>query len=156
MIKEDIKQLLVPLIEKSGDELWGLEISTQQGKGKILRIYIDAIPGVKLDEWEKVSKGIDYFFQVEEVFYDFVSFEVSSPGLDRRLFNLQQCENFVGDVVSLTLFSKVNGQRKIKGALQEVLDSEISVKTEKGELLLDFSNIEKCKLDLDFQLGKKK
>ena len=75
--------------------------------------------------------------------------------LDRRLFNLQQCKNFVGDVVSLTLFSKVDGQRKIKGALQEVLDSEISVKTEKGELLLDFSNIEKCKLDLDFQLGKK-
>ena len=81
---------------------------------------------------------------------------MSSPGLDRRLFNLQQCKNFVGDVVLLTLFSKVEGQRKIKGTLQEVLDSEISVKTEKGELLLDFSNIEKCKLDLDFQLGKKK
>ena len=156
MIKEDIKQLLIPLIEKSGCELWGVEIATQQGKGKVLRIYIDAIQGVNLDDCEKVSKEIDYFFQFEDVFSDFGSFEVSSPGLDRRLFNLQQCKNFVGDVVLLTLFSKVNGQRKIKGALQEVLDSEISVKTEKGELLLDFSNIEKCKLDLDFQLGKKK
>ena len=156
MIKEDIKQLLVPLIAKSGCELWGLEIATQQGKGKVLRIYIDAIQGVNLDDCEKVSKEIDYFFQFEDVFAYCGSLEVSSPGLDRRLFNLQQCKNFVGDVVLLTLFSKVEGQRKIKGTLQEVLDSEISVKTEKGELLLDFSNIEKCKLDLDFQLGKKK
>ena len=88
MIKEEIKQLLVPLIEKSGCELWGLEISTQQGKGKVLRIYIDAIQGVNLDDCEKVSKEIDYFFQFEDVFSDFGSFEVSSPGLDLSLIHI--------------------------------------------------------------------
>ena len=80
MIKEDIKQLLVPLIEKSGCELWGLEISTQQGKGKVLRIYIDAIQGVNLDDCEKVSKEIDYFFQFFRLFLcQFLQLNFQSP-----------------------------------------------------------------------------
>jgi hypothetical protein len=50
----------------------------------------------------------------------------------------------------------VNNLRKLKGTLLEVFDSEISVKTEGETLLLELSNIEVCKLDLDDQLEKKK
>ena len=74
----------------------------------------------------------------------------------RKLFNQKQYKKFVGDVVSLSLFSKVNNLRKLKGTLLEVLDSEISVKTEGETLLLELSNIEVCKLDLDDQIEKKK
>jgi ribosome maturation factor RimP len=76
--------------------------------------------------------------------------------LDRTLFNKDQYKNFVGDVVSLSLFSKVNDLRKFKGILLDVLESEISVKTEGDVVLLKFSNIEKCKLDLDDQIKKRK
>ena len=50
----------------------------------------------------------------------------------------------------------MNNLRKLKGTLLEVLDSEISVKTEGETLLLELSNIEVCKLDLDYQIEKKK
>ena len=156
MIKEDIELFLRPTIEASGCDLWGIEITSGKGKGRILRIFIDAIQGVDLNDCEKISKEIDYHFQFESIFSEFGSFEVSSPGLDRRLFNSKQYKNFIGDVVSLTLFSKVNNLRKIKGTLLEVLESEISVKTEGEIMLLEFSNIEKCKLDLEDQLNKKK
>ena len=156
MIKEDIEAFLKPIIEDSGCELWGLDFSSAKGKGQVLRIYIDAIQGVDITDCERVSREIDYHFQFEEIFADFGSFEVSSPGLDRTLFNKDQYKNFVGDVVSLSLFSKVNDLRKFKGTLLEVLDSEISVKTEGDVVLLKFSNIEKCKLDLDDQIKKRK
>ena len=156
MIKEDIEAFLKPIIEDSGCELWGLGFSSAKGKGQVLRIYIDAIQGVDITDCERVSREIDYHFQFEEIFADFGSFEVSSPGLDRTLFNKDQYKNFVGDVVSLSLFSKVNNLRKLKGTLLEVLDSEISVKTEGETLLLELSNIEVCKLDLDDQIEKKK
>ena len=156
MIKKDIEIFLGPIIKASGCELWGIEVSSQKGKGRILRIFIDAIQGVDISDCEKVSKEIDYHFQFESIFSEFGSFEVSSPGLDRRLFNSKQYKNFVGDVVSLTLFSKVDNLRKIKGTLLEVLESEISVKTEGDVVLLKFSNIEKCKLDLDDQIKKRK
>tara|TARA_Y100001968_G_scaffold47744_1_gene38023 strand:+ start:165 stop:674 length:510 start_codon:yes stop_codon:yes gene_type:complete len=156
MIKRDIELFLGPIIEASGCELWGIEITSGKGKGRILRIFIDAIQGVDLNDCEKISREIDYHFQFESIFSEFGSFEVSSPGLDRRLFNSKQYKNFIGDVVSLTLFSKVNNLRKIKGTLLEVLESEISVKTEGETLLLELSNVEKCRLDLEDQLNKKK
>tara|TARA_X000000368_G_scaffold138980_1_gene109241 strand:- start:1786 stop:2295 length:510 start_codon:yes stop_codon:yes gene_type:complete len=156
MIKKDIELFLEPIIEASGCEIWGIEVTSGKGKGRILRIFIDAIQGVDISDCEKVSREIDYHFQFESIFSEFGSFEVSSPGLDRKLFNSKQYENFIGDVVSLTLFSKVNDLRKIKGTLLEVLKSEISVKTEGEILLLKFSNIDKCKLDLEDQLNKKK
>ena len=105
MIKEDIEAFLKPIIEDSGCELWGLDFSSAKGKGQVLRIYIDAIQGVDITDCERVSREIDYHFQFEEIFADFGSFEVSSPGLDRTLFNKDQYKNFVGDVVSLSLFS---------------------------------------------------
>ena len=153
MIKEDIEAFLKPIIEDSGCELWGLGFSSAKGKGQVLRIYIDAIQGVDITDCERVSREIDYHFQFEGIFTDF---GVSSPGLDRTLFNKDQYKNFVGDVVSLSLFSKVNDLRKFKGILLEVLESEISVKTEGDVVLLKFSNIEKCKLDLDDQIKKRK
>ena len=156
MIKRDIELFLGPIIEASGCELWGIEITSGKGKGRILRIFIDAIQGVDLNDCEKISREIDYHFQFESIFSEFGSFEVSSPVLDRRLFNSKQYKNFIGDVVSLTLFSKVNNLRKIKGTLLEVLESEISVKTEGETLLLELSNVEKCRLDLEDQLNKKK
>ena len=156
MIKRDIELFLGPIIKASGCELWGIEITSGKGKGRILRIFIDAIQGVDLNDCEKISREIDYHFQFESIFSEFGSFEVSSPGLDRRLFNSKQYKNFIGDVVSLTLFSKVNNLRKIKGTLLEVLESEISVKTEGETLLLELSNVEKCRLDLEDQLNKKK
>ena len=155
MIREDISKLLAPLIQNCGCELWGVSFLNNSGKGRILRIYIDAIQGVNIKDCENVSKEIDFLFQENEVFYDFNSFEVSSPGIDRTLFDIKQYKNFVGDVVSLTLFSKVNGKRKIKGTLIDVLDERLCVRIEKEELLIDFVNIEKGKLDLEDQLNKK-
>ena len=156
MIKRDIEAFLIPIIEETGCELWGIEFGSAKGKGRLLRIYIDAIHGVDINDCTKVSREIDYYFQHESIFSEFAFFEVSSPGLDRKLFNQKQYKKFVGDVVSLSLFSKVNNLRKLKGTLLEVLDSEISVKTEGETLLLELSNIEVCKLDLDDQIEKKK
>ena len=156
MIKRDIEAFLTPIIEETGCELWGIEFGSAKGKGRLLRIYIDAIHGVDINDCTKVSREIDYYFQHESIFSEFAFFEVSSPGLDRKLFNQKQYKKFVGDVVSLSLFSKVNNLRKLKGTLLEVLDSEISVKTEGETLLLELSNIEVCKLDLDDQIEKKR
>ena len=55
MIKRDIELFLGPIIEASGCELWGIEITSGKGKGRILRIFIDAIQGVDLNDCEKIK-----------------------------------------------------------------------------------------------------
>ena len=88
MIREEISKLLAPLIQNCGCELWGISFSNNSGKGRILRIYIDAIQGVNIKDCENVSKEIDFLFQEDEVFIDFNSFEVSSPGIDLSLIHI--------------------------------------------------------------------
>ena len=90
MIKKDIEAFLIPIIEETGCELWGIEFGSAKGKGRLLRIYIDAIQGVDIDDCTKVSREVDYHFQHESIFSEFAFFEVSSPGLDRKLFNQKQ------------------------------------------------------------------
>ena len=68
MIKKDIELFLGPIIEASGCELWGIEVTSGKGKGRILRIFIDAIQGVDISDCEKVSREIDYHFQFESIF----------------------------------------------------------------------------------------
>ena len=109
---------LTPIIEETGCELWGIEFGSAKGKGRLLRIYIDAIHGVDINDCTKVSRELIIIFN-ESIFSEFAFFEVSSPGLDRKLFNQKQYKKFVGDVVSLSLFSKVNNLRKLKGTLLE-------------------------------------
>ena len=40
MIKKDIELFLGPIIEASGCEIWGIEVTSGKGKGRILRIFI--------------------------------------------------------------------------------------------------------------------
>lgn len=71
MIKKDIEAFLIPIIEETGCELWGIEFGSAKGKGRLLRIYIDAIQGVDIDDCTKVSREIDYHFQHESIFSEF-------------------------------------------------------------------------------------
>ena len=49
MIKRDIEAFLTPIIEETGCELWGIEFGSAKGKGRLLRVYIDAIHGVDIN-----------------------------------------------------------------------------------------------------------
>ena len=51
-----LRQLLQPVVEALGCQLWGLELQAG-GKTKLLRIYIDnADDGVGIEDCEKVSR----------------------------------------------------------------------------------------------------
>ena len=49
----------------------GIEFGSAKGKGRLLRIYIDAIHGVDINDCTKVSREIDYYFQHESIFSEF-------------------------------------------------------------------------------------
>ncbi len=64
----ELKQLLGPVVEALGCELWGLELQTG-GKTKLLRIYIDrAEDGIGVDDCERVSRQASAVLDVEEAY----------------------------------------------------------------------------------------
>ena len=57
--------------------------------------------------------------------------EVSSPGLNRRLFTDEHFKKFVGREVLVKLNGNIEGKKNIKGLLKEITEEKIIV--EDGE-----------------------
>ena len=72
--------------------------------------------------------------------------EVSSPGLDRPLFELSQYQRFLGSVVSLRLRVPFDGRRKFKGQLTSIEGDEVVLLVDNEEYLLPIELIEKANI----------
>jgi len=136
-----LESVVAPAIVGLGYEFVGLEYFAQ-GKHSILRVYIDAPERVSLDDCQKASQLLDSVLDVEAEFVrGAYALEVSSPGVDRRLFSLEQFPRFVGKQLSMTLETPLDGQRNFIGTLSAVNGEQISLEV-KGVLInVNIANI---------------
>jgi ribosome maturation factor RimP len=140
----ELKQLLGPVVEALGCELWGIELQAG-GKTKLLRLYIDHVEnGVGVDDCERVSRQASAVLDVEDAINGEYILEVSSPGMDRPLYELSQYEQFIGEDISLRLRFPYEGRRNFKGRLSGVDDDEIVLVVADHEFLFPVEGIEKA------------
>ena len=140
----ELTQLLGPVVEALGCELWGIELQAG-GKTKLLRLYIDhAENGIGVDDCERVSRQASAVLDVEDAINGEYILEVSSPGMDRPLYELSQYEQFIGEDISLRLRFPYEGRRNFKGRLTGVDGDEIIVVATDHEFLFPVEGIEKA------------
>ena len=106
MASVKLTNLLKPLVEDLGYEFVGLE-HRRSPKDAVLTLYIDRPDGIGVDDCERVSREVAALLDVEDPIPGQYSLEVSSPGLDRPLFNAEQIESFAGEVARFTVFAPV-------------------------------------------------
>jgi ribosome maturation factor RimP len=70
--------------------------------------------------------------------------EVSSPGMDRPLYELAQYERYIGEDVSLRLRFAYDGRRNFKGRLVGVDGDEIVLVVADTEYLFPVEGIDKA------------
>jgi len=140
-----IAEMISPTVEALGLELWGIE-HMSQGKYSTLRIFIESEEGVTLDDCEKVSRQVSAILDVEDPIAGEYTLEVSSPGLDRPLFTIDQFENYSGSEVSIRLSNGVNGRRKFKGLITEVSGDTVCVDVDGENFALPHSDIERANI----------
>ena len=101
------------------------------GKARMLRIFIDKPAGVTHEDCANLSREVSTIFDVEDAMPGGpYTLEVSSPGLDRKLFRPADFERFQGSRVKLTTKDPVNGNRHFEGRLENF---------ESGRLTLDLA-----------------
>ncbi|MBB5319911.1 ribosome maturation factor RimP [Marinobacter oulmenensis] len=141
-----LEEILRPVVEGLGFEFWGIEFRSQ-GHHSLLRVFIDdAENGVSVDDCEKVSRQVSAVMDVEDPIQTEYTLEVSSPGMDRPLFNLDQYRAFVGHQVRLRLRMAFEGRRKFQGLIKGVEGDEVVVQVDDQEYLLPFDSIEKANI----------
>ncbi len=109
--QEQLKAMLLPVVEGLGYMFWGLDYLSQ-GKHSTIRLYIDSEEGVKLEDCEKVSRQVSGVLDVEDPIQGEYVLEVSSPGIDRPLYTLEQFTRYVGEEVAVRLRVPFEGRRK--------------------------------------------
>ena len=86
-IADKIEALISPVVMDMGYELVGVEY-VASGKPSILRVFIASETGITLDDCEAVSRQLSSIFDVEDPIATQYNLEVSSPGIERPLFNI--------------------------------------------------------------------
>jgi ribosome maturation factor RimP len=142
-----LNERLAQLIGSMGYELVGCEILPQGGQ-MTFRIYIDGPKGVTVDDCSLVSRQVGAMLDVEDPFQSRYALEVSSPGIDRPLFEIEHFRKYVGKRVKMKLYSPVDQRRQFKGVLLRVEGEDIYLLTDdtEQEVKLSYSMIEKANL----------
>lgn len=142
---EQLQDLLAPVVEALGYQCWGVEYISQ-GKHSLLRVYIDGPEGILIDDCEKVSRQISGVLDVEDPISGEYTLEVSSPGMDRPLFTLEQYAAHAGEQVKIRLRSPYEGRRNFQGVLRGVEDQDVIVLVDDHEYLLPVDAIDKANI----------
>lgn len=142
---EQLQAMLAPVVEALGYECWGIEFISQ-GRHSLLRVYIDHANGIQVDDCEKVSRQVSGVLDVEDPISSEYTLEVSSPGMDRPLFTLEQFAKHAGEQVKIKLRSPFEGRRNFQGLLKGVEEQDVIVQAGEHEYLLPVDSIEKANI----------
>jgi len=149
-IASTLHDRLAHLVSAMGYEFIGGELDGH-GQGGVLRLYIDSDKGITLDDCSRVSYQVSAMLDVEEPIQGHYNLEVSSPGLDRPLFEIAHYQKQIGNRIKLRVCAKVHNRRKFIGVLLRVDENDIHLLVDEEELVLPFSSIEKANVVADIR-----
>ena len=112
--------------------------------GGLIRVFIDQVSGVKVDDCAAVSNHLTRLFAVEAV--DYSRLEVSSPGLDRPLRQLKDFRRFEGERAQVRMRVPVQGRKNFVGILRGASDAEVKLEVDGALLSLELAQVEKARL----------
>jgi ribosome maturation factor RimP len=142
---QTLVELLHPVISGMGYELWGVE-QLPDGQSSLLRIYIEHDSGITLEDCERVSRQVTGVLDVEDPVAGSYRLEISSPGLDRPLFTLEQFSRFQGQQARVQLRQKFEERRRITGEIGPVEDDSVTIISDGNEYTISAGLIEKANL----------
>ena len=148
-LEQNLQQMLQGAVEDLGCELWGIECQ-RSGRFMTVRLFIDKEGGVTVDDCADVSRQVSAILDVEDPIADKYNLEVSSPGLDRPLFTLQQFERYIGQDIIVHLRIPVMERRKWQGKLERIENDMVILIVDGQEQVLVFGNIQKANVVAKF------
>tara|TARA_Y200000002_G_scaffold369763_1_gene364352 strand:- start:1199 stop:1654 length:456 start_codon:yes stop_codon:yes gene_type:complete len=112
---------------------------------KNIQIIIDSDSGVSIAQCSKVSKLAHNIIILEKYINDDYNIEVSSPGINRPLYNINDFIKYQGERVFIELKRSINNQKRFKGYF-EIIDDSIYINYKKEKIVITFDDIKKANL----------
>ncbi len=110
-----------------------------------IQIMIESDSGVSIDHCSKVTKLAQNIITLEKYIDENYSIEVSSPGINRPLYNIDDFIKYQGERVYVELKKNINNQKRFKG-YYEVIGNTICLNYKKEKVSITFDAIKKANL----------
>jgi Uncharacterized protein conserved in bacteria len=143
--EQKLTDMLRPAVAETGKELLGVEF-VSAGNNSVLRLFIDHENGIDVDDCAEVSRQVGAILDVEDPISSEYNLEVSSPGVDKPLFELAHYQTVVGETINVKLSMPLNGRRKFKGNLVAIENDTLIVDVDGLDYELAINNVDKANL----------
>lgn len=146
---EKVKEAVTPIVEEENLELVDVEF-VKEGGNWYLRIFIDKLGGVDLDDCQVVSEKIDTVLDEIDPIPQAYFLEVSSPGIERPLKKPADFERFKGHLVNITTFAPVDGSKSFTGKLLDYTEEGIQIDVKGKEVVVPHNQVAASRLAVEF------
>ena len=149
-LEQAVQEQLAAIVADEGLELIATEVAGS-GSTAVLRLIVDGPDGVNLDQCASVSRQASVMLDVEEPFKHRYTLEVSSPGLDRKLYGDDDYDRYVGHRIKIRMAPSFRDNRIVTGELLGKKNDVIRIFDDSGqEIELPISEIFEARLEVDW------
>jgi len=158
MDTQALAQRFTEVLADLGLECLGVEFIPSHGQST-LRVYLDLLDHqgeggerreVGIEDCEAASRELSALLDVEDPIPGHYVLEVSSPGLDRPLFNAAQFARVVGQEVKVLLKAPLEGRRRLRGKLAAAEGGHIVLEAEGKTFEFEHALVESARVVPDW------
>ena len=112
---------------------------------KSIQIMIESNDGVTIQSCTNVTKVAQNIIKLDSIIDGDYNIEVSSPGINRPLFNLKDFIKYQGEKAFVELKRNINNHKRFTGTY-EIVNNKIVFQDQKTAVEISIENIKKANL----------
>ncbi len=148
----ELETVLSDTIAALGFDYVGCEYFSSQ-REVVVRIYVEKRDAsISIDECAAISRQIQAVLTVEKLLPSTFVLEVSSPGIERRLFRAEDYIRFVGQEAKIRVYQPVSEQRSFIGTIEAADLQDLTLNVQGQSMRFAMANIEKGRLIAKFKI----
>jgi ribosome maturation factor RimP len=150
-VEEKVIALAAPAALDLGYRLVRVRLSGMRRKR--LQIMAERSDGsMGLEDCEKLSRAISPLLDAADPIPGEYDLEVSSPGIDRPLVELEDFRRFAGHEAKLETAQMIDGRKRFRGTLAGLDGDRVKIALPEGEATIPFAWLSEAKLVLTDKL----
>lgn len=142
--KETIEKIIQDAAADLGYMIYESSVLLKGEQSKLV-IKIDSPGGISHKDCSIFNKEMIKRLDSEKILPNY-SMEISSPGLSRKLRSIDEFIRFKGSPVKV-IFESEGESKVIKGIINNIIDTDIELKSDNKEIIIGYKTIRKANLE---------
>jgi ribosome maturation factor RimP len=150
-VENKVQEIAAAAATDQGLELVRVTVKGAE-KNPTVVVFIDKQGGVTHEDCAKVSRQMGEALDADDFIPSAYILEVSSPGLERELYSLQDFVRFTGSLAKVKTNTPIDGQRSFRGKIAGVEGETIAFDDRtRGTVSFPYGHVAKANLEIDLE-----